>query len=660
MAMKLKLFGGFSLLGENGDAKPLMLRRGQALIAYLAAKPDRRENREVLADLLWPDRFKEQAQASLRQALFEIKKINPDLVVSSRNDVILSSAIDDCDVWNFEELASLDGILNANLLLNLFNGPFLDGPPLATEPFQQWAAIQRSRLENQLETAVLNATTNCLGPAEIEQCITLLGKFLEIFPLCFQVLFRIMELSALAGDPANAVRQFEHFSKRVKIEYDEVPPRELYDFCAALKAGPDQPIAQVNRIRSPAFKHADPWLQTLSDSSVVAVLPFHYSGSQVIGTDLANALCEDITLMLSGCRWFKVLSRSVTHGFRRDVQFIPRDFARQTGVKHLIYGTLTERPDGLSLAIELADAATGHVTWAKRYAVQGNDILNWAAEICPLIVSALDPAIVEGERRDFHKPVLAGTDCLVAYRSMVMGYHAYHAANWHQAITAFQVAVDNDETFAHAHAMLAATQYFSAQLTRGPDFSATLAKAEQSACRALEIDPTEPKANIALAQSLDWRGRHGETPALLDKAVEVNPSFAWASTERSYHAVMTGAFDAARKYIKIAMRLRVGDAGLGFCLPSKILADLHLGEKQEALETAHWAMRLQPDFWLTRVVLATCLDNNGKSEDAEKVVEGLRQDYPGKSSGEIVKWFPYANSGHGEVMLRALQNSGWN
>ena len=310
--MKLKLFGGFSLICEQNEVAALALRRAQALVAYLATKPDRRESREVLADLLWPDRFKEQAQASLRQALFEIRKVDPELVVSTRNDVMLGTAIDDCDLWNFEELSSLDGILNANLLLNLFRGPFLDGPTLATEPFQQWAAIQRARLENQLETAVLSATTNCLGPAEIEQCVGLLSKFLEVFPLCFQVLFLIMELSALAGDPANAIRQFEHFSKRIKIEYDEVPPRELDDFCAALRTGPKQPIAAISKIRSPAFKHANPWLQTLSDSPVIAVLPFHYSGSQTIGTDLANALCEDITLMLSGCRWFKVLSRGAT------------------------------------------------------------------------------------------------------------------------------------------------------------------------------------------------------------------------------------------------------------------------------------------------------------------------------------------------------------
>ena len=93
----------------------------------------------------------------------------------------------------------------------------------------------------------------------------------------------------------------------------------------------------------------------------------------------------------------------------------------------------------------------------------------------------------------------------------------------------------------------------------------------------------------------------------IERAVMLNPSFAHASTARSYHAVMVGSFEAAKNYIQNAMRLRVGDAGLGFCLPSKALADLHLGNFKDALQTAHWAMRLTPDFWLTRLVLAASL-----------------------------------------------------
>jgi hypothetical protein len=41
------------------------------------------------------------------------------------------------------------------------------------------------------------------------------------------------------------------------------------------------------------------------------------------------------------------------------------------------------------------------------------------------------------------------------------------------------------------------------------------------------------------------QGRHDEASAFLERAVSLNPSFALASTARSYHAVMSGAFEAA-------------------------------------------------------------------------------------------------------------------
>lgn len=63
-AMQLNLFGGFSLVDQDGRVLPVPQKRGQALLAYLALKEGHRENREVIVDLLWPDRFKKEAQAS--------------------------------------------------------------------------------------------------------------------------------------------------------------------------------------------------------------------------------------------------------------------------------------------------------------------------------------------------------------------------------------------------------------------------------------------------------------------------------------------------------------------------------------------------------------------------------------------------------------------
>jgi adenylate cyclase len=318
-----------------------------------------------------------------------------------------------------------------------------------------------------------------------------------------------------------------------------------------------------------------------------------------------------------------------------------------------------ERADALTLTVELADAETGHIRWVNRYERTTADLRAWAGEVCPLIVAALDPAVAESERRVLSRPTLAATGSPVAYHHLVLGYRSFYCGAYGDAVAGFGNAIREDAAYAHAHAMLAVTIYLSAQVHRDHRWTGALQLAEQSARRALEIDPSEPKGCNILGQVLDWQGRHDEAVAFLERAVSLNPSFAWASTGRSYHALMTGAFEAAKTFLRTAMRLRVGDAGLGLCLPCKALADLHLGNRAEALQTAHWAVRLQPRFWLGRQVLAACLSASGEDEAAAKAVDDLRRDYPGLAAQEFAGWFPYATAASAEPIRQALQRAGW-
>jgi hypothetical protein len=118
-------------------------------------------------------------------------------------------------------------------------------------------------------------------------------------------------------------------------------------------------------------------------------------------------------------------------------------------------------------------------------------------------------------------------------------------------------------------------------------------------------------------------------PTGWNRASPPSAMVALAPTARSYQAVMTGEFDNAKVFIRTAMRLRVGDAGMRLCLPSKALADLHLGNLQEALRTAHWAVRLQPKFWLGRQVLAACLSVCDQLPEAVQATAELKRDYAG-------------------------------
>ena len=72
-ALTLSLLGGFR--ARLDDRSLTLSKKAQALLAHLALSPGQTQPRARLAGLLWGDRADEQARNSLRQTLFELRRV---------------------------------------------------------------------------------------------------------------------------------------------------------------------------------------------------------------------------------------------------------------------------------------------------------------------------------------------------------------------------------------------------------------------------------------------------------------------------------------------------------------------------------------------------------------------------------------------------------
>ena len=77
---------------DGGEATP-RAKKARALVAYLASMPGRTAARNTLIALLWSDRANEQARASLRQCLFELRSQSPGLIDVVGETVTLNAVV---------------------------------------------------------------------------------------------------------------------------------------------------------------------------------------------------------------------------------------------------------------------------------------------------------------------------------------------------------------------------------------------------------------------------------------------------------------------------------------------------------------------------------------------------------------------------------------
>jgi len=143
--VRLRVLGGFDLQPGQGPAVPALGRKARGLLACLALSPGKAWPRERLMALLWGDRSEDQARASLRQALAEIRRaIGTEVVRTGDDAVSLEPAFIAVDALDFSRLAEASRWAEAAAL---YHGPLLDGYGVHDGGFEDWLRIECLRLQ---------------------------------------------------------------------------------------------------------------------------------------------------------------------------------------------------------------------------------------------------------------------------------------------------------------------------------------------------------------------------------------------------------------------------------------------------------------------------------------------------------------------------------
>ena len=109
----LQLLGGFAVAIDQQPVTKFRSAKSRALLAYLAAQPDRDHARTTLATLFWGDLPEDAAKTNLRIELSNLNKLladHPALIIE-RNTVRFQREYAAVDVINFQQALTTFGAL---------------------------------------------------------------------------------------------------------------------------------------------------------------------------------------------------------------------------------------------------------------------------------------------------------------------------------------------------------------------------------------------------------------------------------------------------------------------------------------------------------------------------------------------------------------------
>jgi tetratricopeptide (TPR) repeat protein len=133
-------------------------RKALALLIYVAAAPQRRVSRAEIIALLWPDRFPQQAQQSLRQALTTLRQAGEQMALSlaEADRTQISTALHLSDVEFFSHPTHSSDVLPS---LRLWRGDFALGLEGLSPAWDAWLNERRAAFRRQLHQLLNDAAS---------------------------------------------------------------------------------------------------------------------------------------------------------------------------------------------------------------------------------------------------------------------------------------------------------------------------------------------------------------------------------------------------------------------------------------------------------------------------------------------------------------------
>lgn len=386
--------------------------------------------------------------------------------------------------------------------------------------------------------------------------------------------------------------------------------------------------------------------QDLSPFSI-CVLPVTEIGDAQSHNLLCDGLTRDLSDFLSRSAALEVAAPSSTAYLAQN--FISGgEIAQALRVRYLVSTTVSVRDDEITLRVELIDAASERLVWAKKYTSSMRRFYALQDEIVLDISTAVSTKVKASHRSD-----------LLSFREFSLGayervQHAKNLRTNYGPATAKQIeqllvdalAIEPDNPLIKAELAVQLSQNVVSKWT--DDEEATRQRAKNLVSEALTSQPND--TDILTAAGIVSTMFHDPDMAIgyLDRVVKLDPNGAHAAAVLGWQQCLRHADASGLDLIRTSERRAPHHPRFGLWATYRCTAHLFLLDYEAAEPACLDAIIRTPNYYQPRCSLAWALCGLGRYEDAKASIEEARsfgdQDISFRFVDEMRKWS--SNSPH--------------
>lgn len=630
-------------------------RKTRAILAVLALAAPRPVLRLQLTSLLWSQRDRDQARASLRQAVHELQDIlgpsHGRLLLADRHHLALRT-----------EGLSVDAVLATQTdsahaeRLELFRYNLLEDLAGLDPAFDRWLDEERRRLlrtARMLGESILSEQTDADGQMAVSERILAIDRTHE------GAWRAIMRAHFDKGDRAAAIRAYERCRAALAEATQVCPSTDTEELIGRIRAAGPEPLpATAEPVELHTAKPVSPEGRTCRTGVRIGIPPLRIIGSAA-EDELAVGLAEEITTALSRFRGISCVPGTALAALAGDPR---RGAVSWAGLDmdFVLDGTIQHGADRVRVMARLLDIrASGAVVWARRFDRPRVDTLTLQDEIGAAIVAQVDPELMMHEgARAAHRKVNEPTAQELVIQA-VPAIYRLECGSFHAAGELLENALAADPGNSVAHAWYAYWHLFLVGQGWARDPASATHRAADLAERAVTLDPGDARALTLAGHVRGFLGkRPEEASALHERALSLNPNLALAWCFSGLTRSYLGQHEEAIRRIHQAVLLSPSDPHLFFFDMALIMPHLLRGDHESAAEVGRRAIELNPWFSSSYKGYLAALGHLGRDREAAETLSRLLMLEPGFSVVEAIQRSPIGSADDIATYAEGLRKAG--